>query len=102
MASRLELQIELETLLDSKNVYYQPPESKKLEYDAIVYSRSSIDSKKADDKNYLNTNRYDVTFIYRDPDSEIPHAILNNFKYCSHNKHFASDNLYHDVFTIFY
>ena len=102
MASRLELQTELETLLDSKNVYFQPPESKKLKYDCIVYNRSTIDTKKADNRNYLLTDRYDVMFIYRDPDSEIPHKILEHFSYCTHSRHYAVDNLYHDVFTLYY
>ena len=47
MASRLDLQSKLEKLLGNKNVYYQPPESLKMEYPAIRYSRSDIDSKYA-------------------------------------------------------
>ena len=43
MDSRLKLQELLEKLLESKNVYYQPPESKKMEYPAIKYSVDKID-----------------------------------------------------------
>lgn len=102
MASRLELQVELETILGTKNVYFQPPESKKLIYDCIVYNRSNIASMKADNYNYINTNRYDVTYIYRDPDSEIPMKILEHFPYCTFSRHFVTDNLYHDVFSLYF
>lgn len=102
MARRLNLQTELESLLGSRNVYFQPPESKKLVYDCIVYNRSNIASTKADNKNYINTDRYDVTFMSRNPDSEIPHKILGYFKYCTYRRHFVADNVYHDVFTLYY
>ena len=38
MANRLDLQALLEDLLGSRNVYYQPPESVKMNYPAIVYA----------------------------------------------------------------
>ena len=41
MASRLNLQDKLEEVLGSKQVYFQPPESLKLKYPCIVYSRSN-------------------------------------------------------------
>ena len=47
MTSRLELQAKLEELLGSEQVYYQPPESIKMSYPAIVYSKSRIETKKA-------------------------------------------------------
>lgn len=40
MGTRLELQSKLVELLGSKHVYYQPPESVKIEYPAIVYSKT--------------------------------------------------------------
>ena len=48
MASRPELQTKLEELLGNRNVYYQPPESVKIEYPAIVYSKIRIDTRSAD------------------------------------------------------
>ena len=49
MRTRLELQSKLEELLGSRHVYYQAPESVKMEYPAIRYSRSDIDVDHADD-----------------------------------------------------
>ena len=53
MGTRMDLQVLLETLLGSTNVYYQPPETLKMNYPAIIYSKSRIDTKKADDSTYL-------------------------------------------------
>lgn len=102
MGRRLELQAELEELLGSKNVYFQPPESKKLNYDCIVYHRSNIQSRQANNKNYTLTDKYNLTVIYRNSDSELPKRILEHFKYCTHSGFFTSDNLYHDTFTLYY
>ena len=102
MASRLKLQEELEQLLGSRNVYFQPPESKKLTYDCIIYNRSDIWSRHASDKHYMFMDCYEVTLIYRNPDNDLAKKILEHFPYSSFNKHFASDNLNHDVITLYY
>ena len=38
MATRQELQTKLEDILGGRHVYFQPPESTKMEYPAIVFS----------------------------------------------------------------
>lgn len=101
MASRLELQTELEELLGSKNVYYQPPESMKLEYPAIVYSKSGIDIQPADDTSYMTTNCYTITVIDKRPDNEVISRLLTK-PMCSFSTHFVSDNLNHDVLILYY
>ena len=72
MGSRLELQSELEKILGSRNVYFQPPSSLKIKYPAIVYSRNSIDNNFANNSVYKQDVSYMLTVIYTDPDSEIP------------------------------
>lgn len=99
--SREELHEILVNILGSRNVYFQPPESVKLKYPCIVYERSDIFSYKADNKKYLINKRYTVTVIDEDPDSELPDKLMQ-LDYCSFNRHFVSDNLNHDVFTIYY
>ena len=49
MRSRLELQTLLEDLLESTNVYYQPPENLKMEYPCIRYYKDDIRGDYADD-----------------------------------------------------
>ncbi len=101
MSNRTNLQAKLERILGSRNVYYQPPESVKINYPAIVYSRSDIDSKYANDKTYINTNCYEIIVIDRKPDNEAIEAILE-LPHCSFDRHYTSDNLHHDVLTLYY
>ena len=91
----------LEGLLGSRNVYYQPPESVKLSYPCIVYERSGIRTDSANNKTYRKYNRYTVTYIDEDPDSEIPNKLLE-LEYCGFDTHFTADNLNHDVFTLYF
>lgn len=101
MASRLSLQTMLENLLGSPNVYYNPPASVLIEYDAIVYSRKNIGNKFANNSVYKQENAYKLTVIYEDPDSELPKKISQLPK-CRHETCFKSDNLNHDVFTLYF
>ena len=101
MFSRIELQDELEKVLGSKNVYYQPPESVKMDYPAIVYRRSDIDNDFADDLVYKQSHFYELIVIDKNPDSEIVEAI-SKLPTCRYDRHYTADNLNHDVFTIYY
>lgn len=82
-------------------VYFQPPETIKLKYPCIIYNRSAIDTKHADDKLYNHRRRYTVTVIDPDPDSEILEKILN-LPLCRFDRHYTADNLNHDVFNVYY
>lgn len=101
MASRERLQQELETLLGTRNVYFQPPASKEINYPAIVYARENIDNTFANDNVYMQSRSYSITVIDSNPDSEIVTKV-SKMKACRHNRHFKSDNLNHDVFIINY
>jgi len=101
MDKRLELHSILVSLLGSSNVYYQPPSSILLQYPCIVYKRDSVDISYADDKGYNSKVRYSVTIIDLDPDSEIYTRVLA-LPLSSYNRHFVSENLNHDVITIYY
>ena len=102
MASRLELNEELCEVLGSRNVYFQPPESVKMKYDAIRYELGGKDFKRANNKIYKSTNRYDGVVITRDPDTTIPDAILSRFEMCSFGRPYIADNLNHYPFTLYY
>lgn len=101
MGTRLELHEVLCNIIGSRNVYYQPPESIKMNYPAIVYSRNDISKKHGDDIPYMQSVSYQVTVIDKDPDSTIVSDIAK-LPYCRFNRHFTSDNLNHDVFTLYY
>lgn len=101
MANRLDLQTELEELLGSRNVYFQPPASVRINYPAIVYTRSDIDNTFADDSVYMQSHFYEVTVIDEDPDSKIVDAV-SKLPTCRFSRHFTSENLNHDTFIIYY
>lgn len=101
MASRLELQTKLEELLGNNNVYYQPPETLKMEYPCIRYSRSDIESKHADNMKYHNINLYEIIVISKKPDHEAIQKILD-LPLSSFDRHYAKDNLNHDVINLYY
>ena len=94
-----ELQAEFEELLESRNVYYNPPASVRMNYDAIVFKRSRIDNRYANDNVYGQFDRYEVTVITYDPDAPIIDKI-SKLPYCVFDRSFVSDNLYHNVFTL--
>lgn len=101
MASRLSLQTMLEELLGSRNVYFQPPSSVYMKYPAIVYSRKRIENVHADNIIYNQRIAYDLTVIDEDPDSEIVTKV-SMLPMCTHDRHYTSDDLNHDTFTLYY
>lgn len=101
MAPRLELEALLRVLLGSANVYFQPPATKQMEYPCIVYNKDNIDTKFADNGPYLHRKRYQVTVIDRDPDSDIPDKVAA-LPLCTFSTHFVSENLNHDVFSLYF
>lgn len=101
MNTRLELHELLCETLGSRNVYFQPPESIRMNYPAIVYSRSRIDNTFADNIVYKQKVSYEITVIDEDPDSEIVKKV-SLIPMCRFDRHFTSNNLNHDTFTIYY
>lgn len=99
---RLDLHKELVTLFSPNKVYHQPPESVRIVYPCIIYYRDYIKSEKADDCNYVNSNRYQLMVIDRNPDNPVIHKILNHFPMCSYDRHYVADGLHHDVLTLYY
>lgn len=102
MERRLKLHEELCTILGTRSVYFNPPESIKMSYPAIRYVPSAPDVKRANNGVYGITKQYEVTVIDPDPDSAIPDKILEHFKQCKWDSTYKADNLVHTVFTIYY
>jgi hypothetical protein len=96
-----ELQSVLEGVLGSRHVYFQPPADLHLEYPCIVYQRQEVPARYADNKRYAETTQYQVTLIDYDPDSEVIGRLLE-LRHCGFDRHFTSDHLNHDVFTLYF
>lgn len=98
---RVELQEYLENLIQNKNVYFQPPESFKINYPCIIYELSNIGSRKADNVKYKIVKEYTVTIIDKNPDSKLFDKMFES-DYCRFDRHFVNDNLHHWVFSVFW
>lgn len=102
MGRRLELQAELESLLGSRNVYFQPPPSIAMKYPAIRYQTNDIDSQFGDNKSYINMTQYQITCISLDPDDPLPAKLIEHFSYCTFDRWYAADQLNHNVLVLYY
>ena len=101
MADRLELHAKLIELLGSNHVYYQPPETIKMEYPAIRYSKNSVKSTFANNNVYSNKKSYEIIVIDKKPDNSIIDKMFE-LPYVRVDRHYVADNLNHDVFTLYY
>ena len=101
MAQRLELQEILTEILQTNNVYFQPPPTVKMVYPCIVYRRDYEIANYADDIPYSRRKRYQVTVIDQNPDSGIPDKIAE-LPMCVYDRFYTSDNLNHDVYKLFF
>lgn len=98
---RLELHSLLQELLESDYVYYQAPESTKMSYPAIKYSKQTIRNTYANNRKYGMRDCYQLIVIAKLPDNEVIKKLLE-LPYCSYDRHYIADNLNHDVLTIYY
>lgn len=103
MASTLDKRLELDEILRDicDNIYFSPPSGHKLVYPCIIYDRDYSKVNYANNQPYTLDTRYSLTVIDPDPDSEIVPKIEQLPK-CTYDRHFISDNLNHDVFTIYH
>lgn len=91
----------LEQLLGSRNVYFQPPTGTKLQYPCIVYSLANANDVHADNKIYRRLYRYTLAYITKDPDDPKRDEI-DDLPYCSFDRLVVNDNLNHFYYTIYY
>ena len=99
--TREDLQRLLEKVMDSEEVYFQPPASIRMNYPCIVYELEDITPVFADDFPYLLHNSYQVTLMTHDPDdcrirkiASLPMVRFSRF--------FAADNINHYVYIMYF
>lgn len=102
MGTRLDLQTLLMNLLNSDQVYYQPPESIKMKYPSIVYELDDIYIRHANNHAYSKKRRYKITYITTKPDSPLIDILIDKLPSVEFDRRYISDNLYHFVYTIYY
>lgn len=101
MGRRLDLQSLLKETIGNENVYFQPPSNIKMSYPALVYSLDDMDSQFANNSPYSIKNRWKLTYMDLDPDSDKPSKLIM-LPGCSFDRHFVADDLNQYVFNIYF
>ena len=101
--NRRELSPIFREILGNDNVYFQSPKPNSLKYPCIIYTLEKREKWNADNRMYRDMNRFTVTLIGKTPDNDqIVDQILEALPYCTYDRRFISENLYHDVFDLYY
>lgn len=106
MERRLQLDDKIRALLNSENVYFQPPASIRMHYPAVRYKYADPFTLSADDKNYHRRRKYTGVYIHLDPDDYFVERMVDSLRNenisAFSERRYEADNLYHDPFTIYY
>lgn len=81
-------------------VYFQPPQSTKIEYPCMIYKLSDMPQKWANNLPYHWERAYQLTYISRDPKDPMIEKLIA-LRETKFDRYFSSDNLHHFVYTIF-
>ena len=98
---RLKLDDVLRETLGSTNVYFQPPESVKMQYPCIVYNVAKIPVTFADNKAYLTNPRYVIRYITYAPDDPMRFKLIEVLG-VPIIQTYAKDGLYHYILELYY
>lgn len=82
-------------------VYFQPPPSIMLSYPCVLYELSDIYIRKANDKTYNKIDRYTLTIIDLDPDSELVDIATDTLPMVSFDRSYTADGLNHWVLSFY-
>lgn len=96
------LREELIRVTGIKNVYYQPPSNVKMIFPCIRFKLDQTNIKYASNNTHTIRMRYQITYVSNSVNDSIIELLITNLAYCSFDRIYVSDNLYHYVFTIFY
>lgn len=85
-----------------EKVYFQPPESVRLEFPCIVYKWDGNSDKHADDTIYNSRRHYSITIVDSNPDSVIPGVFQKNFTYAKLDGTYTSDGMNHWRYSLYF
>lgn len=99
MYNRGKLDNQLRNIIKNGNVYFQPPESLKINYPCIIYNHLSYPTIYANNETFIRQEAYQIILIDKDPDSKFNEEILK-LKFCSFNRRMNVNNLNHYYYNI--
>lgn len=83
------------------NVYFTPPEDQVLKYPACVVVREDFNLRKANNKPYMTSMGYKVTYMSRDSSDDMFVKFMSLFRFVSFRAEYKVSGLYHKVFVIY-
>lgn len=83
-----------------KHLYFRQP-SKGMKYPCILYKRNGESNRFADNIKYINCNRYSLTIIDENEDSEIE-KLVKELPYCEYDREYEVEGLNHFVYTLYF
>jgi len=101
MATRLMLHDKLLKLQTGLNVYFQKPPNTGMKYPCIVYGLDGINTDHANNQPYRRAKRWQVTVIDRNSDMPIS-DLVGQLSSATFSRRFVVDDLYHDVYTLYF
>lgn len=101
---RIQLHEKLCSILGSRNVYYDPPENVKMQFDCIVYSLSQVNQVYANNFTYTYSPGYLITIVTRTPEAQtrIVDELMKTFPYAGWDRVYVTDHLHHAVVSIYF
>lgn len=99
--SRLDFHQKLESVLGSKNLYFQPPMNLVMQYPCIRYTYAKDASAQADNKNYIRHREYQVVYISRSASLDMVDKLLE-LPMSSVARTWTVDGLHHTAIDIYY
>ena len=100
--NRRELSVLFRERLGLEHVYFQRPAPNMMQYPCVIYEINKRETRHANDHVYRDMNHYTVTLIGKEIDNDVLVDRMIEIPYCSQDRRFISDGLYHDVFDLYY
>lgn len=98
--SRLDFQRKLRTY--APYAHYMRPLGNHMQYPCFVYKHIAPKQVRADNRNYLTINGYEVLYISETENEAIIEEMTEAFGNCSAGIPYIADDLFHYPFTIYY
>lgn len=98
---RIKLRNKFRDILKNDNTYFNPPESTKINYPCIIYNLKNIRTRKAGNNIYILDNVYTAVLIGTKPYDDLKEKMIIEIPYCSFDRVYIKDGLYHYAYTIY-
>lgn len=91
----------LKNLMPGIPIYFQPPESIRMQYPCLIYTIDGTNSVHADNIKYADTRIYQLILVQRQPDTYLL-DVVNSLQMCEHTGRLVVGGLYQDQFRLFF